>query len=269
MAYSDMQYTILYQCWDARGLGWIDEAGIVNASQGIPDLRRLRQWQVSYVTRGSGWLITDDNRRFRIQPGTWYCLFPDRAHTYVPDPGTTWDEIFCMFGGALAALLQTHGHLDSDRPLRTAYPIAHWHQRLLAIFETAETCSAATLALHLATIISEMDTAEREPGDWLAGAKALLENPRKQTLSLTHIAKKCGLSAEAFRKRFTRQAGITPQQFHERCRLTRACELLTTPALTLQKVAEQSGFADAFHLSRRFKAVLGVSPRDWRRQLPR
>ncbi|GAB7189548.1 helix-turn-helix domain-containing protein [Kineococcus sp. NUM-3379] len=48
-------------------------------------------------------------------------------------------------------------------------------------------------------------------------------------------------------------------------RLDRAAHRLTTTADTVAAVARRSGFADAAHFSRRFRAAHGTSPREWRR----
>jgi transcriptional regulator GlxA family with amidase domain len=44
-----------------------------------------------------------------------------------------------------------------------------------------------------------------------------------------------------------------------------AAELLQQPAALVKQVAEETGFGDAFHFSRVFKTVFGLSPDAFRR----
>ena len=61
----------------------------------------------------------------------------------------------------------------------------------------------------------------------------------------------------------------TPAQWIIRRRLERARDLLSSTGsrpVSIAKVAEQTGFADASHFGRRFRGAYGVAPREWRRR---
>ena len=57
----------------------------------------------------------------------------------------------------------------------------------------------------------------------------------------------------------------SPYQFLLRLKMNLAAERLQNPAALVKQVAAELGFADAFHFSRAFKKVLGVSPQGFRR----
>ena len=48
-----------------------------------------------------------------------------------------------------------------------------------------------------------------------------------------------------------------------------ACAMLQQPGATTRTIAASLGFSDEFHFSRRFKQITGMSPREFRRLLPR
>jgi transcriptional regulator GlxA family with amidase domain len=50
----------------------------------------------------------------------------------------------------------------------------------------------------------------------------------------------------------------------ERLRLSRAEGLLSRSNLSVSAIAAECGFSDAYHFSRRFRAVNGCSPRQFR-----
>ena len=54
----------------------------------------------------------------------------------------------------------------------------------------------------------------------------------------------------------------------ELVRLSRAAVLLQRSNASLAEVADATGFANAYHLSRRFRAAYGVPPGRFRRTLP-
>jgi transcriptional regulator GlxA family with amidase domain len=64
---------------------------------------------------------------------------------------------------------------------------------------------------------------------------------------------------------FQTAAGGSPGATIERIRLARAERLLARSSLTLEAVAESTGFADAYHLSRRFRRCFGMAPASYRR----
>ncbi len=269
MAKTDMTYQSAFRCLERHGPGWVEEAGWVRGSHGIPQQRVLSAWQIAYVSRGSGWFRDGLGAKARIVAGSWYALFPGLGHAYAPDPGTTWDECFVIFGGPLAKLLEHHGILDRRRPVRHAEPVAYWQGRLATVFTEDRDQPAASAAFRLAAVATDLAAAEHRHGDWLEHAKRALEPaPGTPETPVATVARDHGLGAEAFRKRFTRCAGVAPRRWRERRRLERACELLLDRNRPLGGVAEACGFADASHLSRRFAAVLGVSPRQWQRRLP-
>jgi AraC-like DNA-binding protein len=52
-------------------------------------------------------------------------------------------------------------------------------------------------------------------------------------------------------------------------RIDAACAMLQQPGPTMRDIAASLGFSDEFHFSRRFKQITGMSPREFRRLLPR
>jgi AraC family transcriptional regulator of arabinose operon len=88
----------------------------------------------------------------------------------------------------------------------------------------------------------------------------------KEKLSLQDAADAAGLSVSRLAHLFRQQTGVTPQQFLETQRLTRARQLLELTSLGIKEIASLTGFASPFYFPLRFKKQTGVSPRQWRQR---
>ena len=63
---------------------------------------------------------------------------------------------------------------------------------------------------------------------------------------------------------FKKALDLGPLEYAKLARLERAANQLRRTALSLKEIALSTGFYDAFHLSRSFKQVYGVSPKEFR-----
>jgi AraC-like DNA-binding protein len=106
----------------------------------------------------------------------------------------------------------------------------------------------------------------RDDLHWLDRATSLLEADLSQSVDWQAVGRQMGLTAESFRKRFTRLAGQPPAHYRIGRQIDRACELMQDRSLPDRQIAEALGFCDEFYFSRRFKAVTGQSPRQFRQQ---
>ena len=102
-----------------------------------------------------------------------------------------------------------------------------------------------------------MDERVRRAAGWLA-------EDLRRPFSLARLAAHSGLSVSRLAHLFKAQTGVSPQQFAERRRLERACQLLRHTGLTVAEISEETGFVDAFYFSKRFRRHLGRSPSEFR-----
>ena len=103
----------------------------------------------------------------------------------------------------------------------------------------------------------------REPGP-VARVMRAIEEDFRLDLRLADLARIAGLSTHHLIRAFRREVGLTPHAHLIGVRVRRARDLLRageTPA----SVASAVGFADQAHLTRAFKARIGVPPGAYRR----
>ncbi|MDK3157226.1 helix-turn-helix transcriptional regulator [Kamptonema cortianum] len=81
--------------------------------------------------------------------------------------------------------------------------------------------------------------------------------------SVTHMARKAGLSASRFSVLYQHFFNTSPMEDLIVARLKHARRLLTNQALSIKEVAAQSGFDNIHYFSRLFRSRIGCAPRDY------
>jgi len=84
-------------------------------------------------------------------------------------------------------------------------------------------------------------------------------------LTVTAMARACGLSRSYFVRAFSISTGLPPHQWLLFARVERAKELLRKTRQPLAEVAQSCGFVDQSHFTRVFSQVTGHSPGRWQR----
>ena len=97
----------------------------------------------------------------------------------------------------------------------------------------------------------------------LPALASLHAEPAKR-LSLGDAGALCGLSPAQFARIFVRTTGISFGRFRTRAHLALAAHHLLRSDLSIERVADLSGFTDASHLHRQFLRAYGVSPGRYR-----
>jgi AraC family transcriptional regulator len=82
---------------------------------------------------------------------------------------------------------------------------------------------------------------------------------------LRELAAIAGLSRFHFSRQFKLSFGVTPMQFLENERMSRAKALLLEGKLSFSDIAMQLGYSEHSHFTRRFKANTGMTPTDFAR----
>lgn len=260
-------------------LGRVSLTGRVQHGRGIGSrtLRALPEHALIYVTGGRGTYL--DGRtltRHPVVPGSLLVACAGVPHWYAPPPGETWDLYFVVVEGPVFDLARAEGLLDPDQPVKTLLPLPYWSGRFAAFRQARPPRSAAGLedeACRVLQMLVEINSAEPDQrlaaggSAWLDASRELLEGHLAERLELRDVAAAVGMPYETWRKTFRRAVGTTPAHYRTLQKVSAARDLLRYSTLSLRQVAEVVGFADEHHLSRRFRSLTGISPRQFRNRL--
>jgi AraC family transcriptional regulator len=95
----------------------------------------------------------------------------------------------------------------------------------------------------------------------LERVKEYIQEHLHQDLKLVELSAIAQLSPYHFLRLFKQQMKITPHQYILQCRIDRAKHLLQHSNLSIAEISVRTGFCDQSHLTRSFKRIVGVTPK--------
>ncbi|MEN1680433.1 MAG: AraC family transcriptional regulator [Planctomycetota bacterium] len=102
------------------------------------------------------------------------------------------------------------------------------------------------------------------PYERLKAAISHITDHYDEKITLAQLAALSHLSLSQFKRVFKQLFRQTPQQYLAQVRVNAACILLRETPDSLESIASQTGYYDASHFSRQFRAQMGRSPSDFR-----
>ena len=249
--------------------------------------RRLLDYEFVWILSGSAtWTIhrgggprgTAASRPLSLRPGTlllapsgvvdsfqWDPAQPTRhawAHFRVedsarlPDPAT-WPLVRDLSTAPVLDGICSYLIELSNQPLAAAQPRSAQFLALLLDLFVRGPLAERPLPTAPPLVIAAMDAARRI---WQADGVRLI--------TVDELARAASVSAGHLYRIFREHYGCGPAHALELIRLSRAAMMIQRSNASLADVARASGFANAYHLSRRFSAAYGVPPGKYRRDQP-
>ena len=228
---------------------------------------------IEFVAQGHG-RLTLAGQSCDLLPGSVFSYAPGVAQDITTDPRQPLVKYFVNFTGQHGRdLLEQHGLTPGGRG-RVFAPaeIQEVFDRLIqnglkATRYSKQLC--ATLAEYLIVKIAELlvpgEAAQTPAFATYQRCRQHIQTQHARLKSLGQVAKECHVAPAYLCRLFARYDHQSPYQFLVRLKMNLAAERLQNPGMLVKQVAAELGFADAFHFSRAFKKVLGVSPEGFRR----
>lgn len=103
-------------------------------------------------------------------------------------------------------------------------------------------------------------------GNHLNGALEWAVKNLEDNISIDQMAEKACLSRRSFDRHFRAILGLSPKEWLIKQRVNLARDFLESSQVSIEQIAEKSGFGSAMNLRHHFRQVLGVSPSHYRSQ---
>lgn len=237
------------------------------------------EYELTLITAGSGTRFVGDSIE-DYHPGDLTLIGPDLPHTYASAGGNGRHEAVVIqfrrdfLGGgffarpefaAVAALLA-----GAARGLRVeaAEPLAELvglppAERTLGLLGTLVRLAASAGARPLASP-HYRPALNRAAGERVDAVMRLLHERYAEPLTLDEIAAAAHMAPAAVSRFFRRTTGATITGYRNAVRVSAACRLLVDSDRRVADIAAECGYHNLAHFNRRFRALKGVSPREYR-----
>lgn len=238
--------------------------------------RVLKEYQLIYISKGSGYFESSSCKRQRIESGTAILLFPNEWHTYEPDKGTGWFEYWVGFRGAHIDKRVEKGFFSPQNPI---YPLG-FSSSIISQFEDivnyADKEKAGYQQIISSIVLCILGSVYYKNRNAIFNdsfainkineARAIMKQEIESNISPEQIAENLGVGYSWFRKMFKQYVDVSPAQYQANLRHLRSKELLETTDLSIAEIAYKLNFETAGHFSTFFRKKEGIPPVQYRKE---
>lgn len=229
-------------------------------------VRIFEFYSISHLFRGHGKLWLENGFEAEMRAGDSVIITPGTRNIY-GGFHDVYEEDTINFLGPVADMLMRAGVISNG-----IFPFGNV-RRLLPVMELLRDPAAnsqiqANIEFQKLLVDLYLAKCSRREEDYPLLERLLIElkeNPRRWW-TVREMAEMCNLSDDQLRRIFLRRTGVAPKLYADRLKLNQAASLLTDSEKSVAEIAAEFGYMDQYHFSRRFKAVMGMSPTRYRIQ---
>ena len=236
--------------------------------------RILNEYQLVYITKGSGYFSSQSCKMQKINAGTMILLFPGEWHSYYPDSETGWDEYWVGFRGVHIDRRVEKRFFTREEPLQhigLSATIVGLYEDILKFASQEKTGYQEMISSIVLHILGTVYYKRRNNSftnayvvDKINEARILMKEQVENPLTPEEIASRLGLGYSWFRRMFKEYTGVSPAQYQLQQKLLKAKELLTSSSMNISEIAYSLKFENAGQFSTFFKKKEGVTPSEFR-----
>lgn len=223
---------------------------------------------IEYVISGSGYLEYN-GKNYKLRDGDMYILSPDSTQRYGADKTNPYEKIWVNFrSNSFKEILKTFNFKDKIVfHFRGAYDYLKQIYDLKDSNKFVEDSSFISYKLIfdlLISIIQNEKIKQNKTPQYLLNAISYIDKQTPNPISIKELTEVSHVSQVTLINSFKKYVGETPYAYQLKTRLQLTKRYLTNSNKTLDEIAEICNFCDSFALSKSFKKLYGVSPKEYR-----
>ncbi len=221
--------------------------------------------QILFCTKGSGTLLYED-KKYLIPANTALFLPADFPHEYYPNEDV-WNIHWIVPAGE--ALPQLLGNLSMEEPgifhLQETTRLEYWFRSMHDALRSDSLLGnyRASGLLYNFLVEFNLSISPKESGNTyhpaLVKAIDYINNHYHSSISMEELCNYCGVSKQHLCLLFRTLLHTRPMEYAAKRRIQVAKELLTSTSMTIEEIAEETGFCTASYFCKMFKRYEGIT----------
>jgi AraC-like DNA-binding protein/mannose-6-phosphate isomerase-like protein (cupin superfamily) len=220
-------------------------------------------WEIIYVTEGSGTIETENNHIIPYTKGDVICIPPQIRH--INHSSTGFKNVHLTIED-FAPPIQAPTHITSCEAGKDLYSLLKLAYRYFHQLEGNHPLNLS-LTNAITTLLTHLLAQTEANKITQVIVNQIINNYTDGNFSLEEAYSLIPLSKEYIRKLFIKEYGISPLQYLQQRRIELAKQLLAKKGndySRINEIAQSCGFYDSAYFSRLFKKITGYAPSEYK-----
>lgn len=222
-------------------------------------------YQLLYLVSGQ-FDVKYDNKKYHLTQG--FVIYPPNMPQKYVDYENT-QRIWVHFTGINAEKIIEEYHLKPGVYTTGKSPLVKEMLLQLIVEHTNKpfiSSEKGMLLSILSTLGKLVNNVENISNDKIHEAITFITMHYNTDINIKELANSCNLSQSRFMYLFKEQTGMAPHAYLQTLRIKHSMTLLTSTQLKIVEIGKQCGYEDSLYFSRIFKKLVGISPKEYRKQ---
>ncbi len=227
-----------------------------------------------YCVDGHGWYKIGD-QRYEVGPNEFFILPQHKEHAYGSSQEHPWSIYWIHFGGeSLKELNEIQAVQKHFKPfyIRNNGDLLSLFSRIYKTLElgySIDNLLFANMCLsHFLTLFiynsRHYEAAATDKLDCVDSAILFMQEHINDNLSLNELSSQYNYSVSRFSNLFKQKTGYAPIDYFVQMKMQKACQQLDFTTRSVKDIAFSMGFDDPYYFSKRFRTIIGMSPKKYR-----
>ena len=227
-----------------------------------------------YCVDGHGWYKIG-SQRYEVGPNEFFILPQNTEHAYGSDLDHPWSIYWIHFGGdSLPELnkmqvVQNHfkpHHVKNNGDIVSLFAKIY---KTLELGYSIDNLLFANMCLSEFLTLFIYNSRHYEPAandkiDCVDSAILYMQEHINDNISLGDLSTQYNYSVSRFSNLFKQKTGYAPIDYFVQMKMQKACQQLNFSTRSIKDIAFSMGFDDPYYFSKRFRTVMGMSPKKYR-----